>query len=264
MNSRTPILLLTLSLISALLPAHAAFVNNDTSGITQIVDFNEFTSASIYGDSITDTLIPVFTSGAFTINMNVPNYSASAVGDIRVGITTLISNAATTDAYLFSNSTTADNAQGGSGQQILEFSLAGGAVSTIGIRLTPLTGFDLSDIRIEAFNAAGDSLDFFTITSASNPSLSGLPIADDASDAGFFGISSASSDIVRFRIIGGLLALDDLGFGGLQLAGGDPDPDPEPEPGEVPEPSSMLLCASALGLLSLGSRSTRVRALFRR
>jgi hypothetical protein len=244
---------LAICLLLALVPAQAAFVNNDTSNISTIVNFDQFTGLGQYGSILTDTGVQVFNSGAFTITMNVPNYSAAAGGTIRYGLDTIVDGGAT-DPFLLSNSTTSDNF--GPGQQILEFTLAGGAVSKIGIRLTPLTGFDLTDIQIQAFNSAGDSLDVFTITSLSNPSKSVLQAAiqgNDPSLGGFYGISSASSDIVRFRILGGILAMDDLGFGGLQLAGGGgPDPDPEPDPDPVPEASTFLLCASALGLLSLG------------
>jgi hypothetical protein len=251
-----PRFLLAICLFLALVPAQAAFVNNDTSGITTIVNFDQFTGLGPYGSVITDTGVTVFTSGAFTINMNVPNYSAAAGGDIKYGTDVLIPSLSPTDPYLVSNSTTNDNF--GPGQQILEFSLAGGAVSTIGIRLTPLAGLDITNIRLEAFNSSGESLDFFLITSASSPSFASIQApGNDPSLGGFYGISSASSDIVRFRIIGGLLAMDDLGFGGLQLSGGGgPDPDPEPDPGDaaVPEASTFLLCGTMLGLLSLGGQ----------
>lgn len=252
------IIVLAICLLLALVPAQAAFVNNDTSNITTIVNFDQFTGLGQFGSVLTNTGVEVFNSGAFTINMNVPNYSVAANGTIRYGLDTIVGGGAA-DPYLLSNANIGDT-QGPTppGIQILEFTLAGGAVSKIGIRLTPLTGFDLTDIQIQAFNSAGDSLDVFTITSLSNPSKSALQAAiqgNDPSLGGFYGISSTSSDIVRFRIIGGVLAMDDLGFGGLQLSGGggpDPDPDPEPDPDPVPEASTFLLCASALGLLSLG------------
>lgn len=259
MQRRSPHFWMALCLLLALVPAQAAFVNNDTSNITTIVNFDQFTGLGPYGAILTNAPVMVYNSGAFTINMNVPNYNQYAIGPIQYGLDTIIGGGST-DPYLLSNSTTDDNF--GAGQQILEFTLAGGAVSKIGIRLTPLAGLDLTNIQIQAFNSAGDMLDFFTITSVSNPSKSMLQAANQGNDpslGGFYGISSTSSDIVRFRIIGGILALDDLGFGGLQLAGqggGDPDPDPEPDPGtsEIPEASTFLLCGSALALLSLGGQ----------
>jgi hypothetical protein len=255
---------MALCLLLALVPAQAAFVNNDTSNITTIVNFDQFTGLGPYGAILTNAPVMVYNSGAFTINMNVPNYNQDASGPIRYGLDTILTyNGPPTDPFLLSSAVLAD-ASGSNppGMQILEFTLAGGAVSKIGIRLTPLAGLDLTNIQIQAFNSAGDMLDFFTITSVSNPSKSMLQAANQGNDpslGGFYGISSTSSDIVRFRIIGGILALDDLGFGGLQLAGqggGDPDPDPEPDPGtsEIPEASTFLLCGSALALLSLGGQ----------
>ena len=255
-----PRFFLAICLLLALVPAQAAFVNNDTSGITTIVNFDQFTGLGQFGSILTDTNVEIFNSGAFTINMNVPNYSTTSGGPIRYGLDTISDfNGPPTDPYLLSASGPDDIAgQNPPGMRILEFSLAGGAVSKIGIRLTPLTGFDLTDIQIQAFNSAGDSLDVFTINSVSNPSKSALQTAiqgNDPSLGGFYGISSTSSDIVRFRIIGGILAMDDLGFGGLQLSGGGgSDPDPEPDPGAVPEASTFLLCGTMLGLLSLGGQ----------
>lgn len=218
-----PVLLV--GLLFALAPARGAFLDNDFSSTTELIDFNQFDSGYV---TLTSNPVQVFQNGAFTISMNTPNAAES-------GQTVAYGAGTGPNYYLINQSQPGDQTL-----LTIDFSLAGGTVSSIGLSLsvhntdfhTPivLAIYDTNDLLLEAHTFSG------WVGNGGSPLNPG----------GFYGFTSENANIARLSVTGGTIKLDDLRFGGLSL-------DEAPGDSEaVPEVSTFLLCASALGLLSLG------------
>ncbi|MDZ7639641.1 MAG: hypothetical protein U5J83_15530 [Bryobacterales bacterium] len=240
---RRSLLILAIALLITLAPAYGAFLNNDIGGTTELVDFNQFSSIT----QLDGNPVQTFQNGAFTISMNVPNFDSSSG--------TVVSGFGGPTNYLLVNQTQ----PGDSAIQAVEFTLSGGTVSSIGIRLSSLTDNPHTAIILEIFDASDVVIESQTFASWGGFSgTSPLNSAPGDATGGFYGFSSISANIARFRITGGTITLDDLRFGGLETGG------PGPDPSEIPEASTFLLCASILGLLSLGGRIRRLRQMLGR
>jgi hypothetical protein len=245
---------LLLSLLAVTL-SPAAFINNDTTGMDVIVDFNDQPSSPI-GSELTSTPVQIYADGTLTIHMAATNHNVFG-NTVRYGVNQLLDGLEATDPYLLLPDA---SAAAPSFQMGIEFQIAGGAVSAIGIHLSAIAGLSgtLTDITLAIYDGDGIELESFTITNSSTPvNLSGLfAPGNDPSLGGFYGFSTGENNIVSFRITGGYLALDDLKLRTLDDPGsGDPgDGDPLPNPAAVPEPGTFLLCGSLLGLLALAAR----------
>ncbi len=211
-------------LLCMLLPARGAFLENDFSITTELVDFNQFDSGYV---TLTSNPVQVFQNGAFTISMNTPNAAES-------GQTVVYGLGTSPNYYLLNQSQPGDAVL-----LSVDFNLAGRTVSSIGIHLsTNNTDFHMP-IVLEIFDASEALLESHSFSGWVGNGNSPL------SPGGFYGFSSATANIARLRITGGTIQLDDLRFG-LSLEGAPGDSE------AVPEAGTFLLCASALGLLSLG------------
>lgn len=229
---RRSLALLALTFLVALAPAYGAFLNNDIGSTTELVDFNQFDSGYVV---MTSNPVQVFQNGGFAINMNVPNAADSTN-------TAIYGFGGPADYYLVNQTMPGDPVA-----LSVEFNLAGGTVSSIGIRLATFQSNFHTPIVLEIFDTSDLLLESHTFSGWVGSGSSEL------SSGGFYGFDTGTANIARMRITGGTIELDDLRFGGLSTGGQDPDPDPS----AVPEASTFLLCASALGLLSLAGRFRR-------
>ncbi|MCL4783464.1 MAG: hypothetical protein KJZ70_10555 [Bryobacterales bacterium] len=229
---RRSLALLALTFLVALAPAYGAFLNDDIGGTTELVDFNQFDSGYA---TMASNPVQVFQNGGFTVSMNTPNAADS-------GQTVIYGFGGPVDYYLVNQTQPGDPVA-----LSVEFNLAGGTVSSIGIRLATFSDNFHTPIVLEIFDASEVLLESHAFNGWVGSGSSQLD------PGGFFGFEIGTASIARLRVTGGTIELDDLRFGGLSTDGGEPDPDPS----AVPEASTFLLCGTALGLLSLAGRFRR-------
>ena len=223
---------LALSLLVSIAPAYGAFLNDDIGSTTELVDFNQFDSGYVV---MTSNPVQVFQNGGFTVSMNTPNAADS-------GQTVVYGLGGPADFFLLNQTQPGDSVA-----LTVEFNLAGGTVSSIGVRLSTFMGNYHTPIVLEIFDTSDVLLESHTFNGWLGSGSSAL------SPGGFFGFDTGIANIAKLRITGGTIELDDLRFGGLSTDGGEPEPDPS----AVPEASTFLLCGTALGLLSLAGRFRR-------
>lgn len=239
---RRSLLTLASTLLFALAPAYGAFLNNDIGSTNVLVNFDQLNVPT----QLTGTPVLTHNLNGYTVNMNVPSFGT---GDGEVYVIDLLPANIDTDPFLV-NTNPSTNI--GANRRAIEFTLAGNAVSAIGIRISAWGDGNYTDVTLEIFGNSG-LIESHTIEGPG--ALAGRTLDAPNSEpslGGFYGFEIATPTITRFRISGGPIALDDLRF---TSATGDPDPDPDPS--AVPEASTFLLCASALGLLSLAGRFRR-------
>ncbi len=226
---RRSLLTLACTLLVALVPAYGAFLDNDIGATTELVDFDQYSSITV----LDATPVQTFQNGGFTIAMNTPNAASS-------GQTVVYGFGGPTDYSLLNQTQPGDPTH-----LSVDFSLAGGTVSSIGVRLSTFQGNFHTPIVMEIFDTSDLLLESHTFSGWVGSGVSAL------SPGGFYGFDTGVANIARLRITGGTIELDDLRFGGLSSG------EPEPDPSAVPEASTFLLCASALGLLGLFGRFRR-------
>ena len=250
-------------ILTAVFSAQAAFVSYsgpgtvDTSVFGTLVDLNNPVQDPPFGVALNATPIEVYNSGGQTVNVSVPNFgTASAM--VNFGTTFDFSNLSQTLSQYILNQTVISDVGLGTAPEIL-FS-AGTAVSAIGIHISAITSASFPPDTLSAI-----SLEIiFSDNTTAQTSITALPQAtNDPTQAAFHGYSSASNNIIGFRITGGPIMLDNLRFGSLSGAGDPGDPgsgggDPI-DPAAVPEASTFLLCSGALGLLAMINRRRTAR-----
>lgn len=228
---RRSLLTLASTLLFALAPAYGAFLDNDIGATTEIANFDQFSSITVLDANPVQT----FQNGTFSISMNTPNAADS-------GQTVIYGFGGPADFYLVNQTQPGDTYS-----LSVDFSLAGGTVSSIGVRLSTFQGNFHTPIVLEIFDTSDLLIESHTFNGWLGSGSSAL------NPGGFYGFDTGIANIAKLRITGGTIELDDLRFGGLSTG----DPDPDPDPSTVPEASTFLLCASALGLLSLAGRFRR-------
>lgn len=230
----------------------AAFINNDTSGMTVLVDFDQFDDVGDphpYGSVLTGGQVEVYSQDGLTIHMAVADYNG-VQDPVRYGLMALLVGGVAgdpTDPYLKTPDDAGSPSPGPEHRRGIEFTITGDAVSAIGIHLSVLdyATATLTPIVLEVFSGS-TLLESRTINGPSDPEVGDLQAENNDPSLGrFVGFSSTSNNITGFRITGGQLVLDDLRFRFLE-DGGDPAP--------VPEASTMLLCGSALVVLAIARR----------
>lgn len=252
MNRRS-LLILSLAILLTLAPTYGATIFSDAdltiSPVT--VTFNQFSGNLI----LSNVPVEVYGFNGLTVNMANSDYQPGSnyYSTLNYGIEVMADgyNTNASSPYLLNTMTTSPS----SPQQGVEFILAGGTVSSIGIRLAASSITTTNPIVIQILDSSLSVIDSFQIMGAQLTAIkSGGNVDPNGTNSGFFGFANATADITGFRVVGGLVAMDDLKFGGVTLST-DPGPGPDPEP--VPEASTFLLCGTALGLLSLGGRLRR-------
>src|SRR5690606_18190197 len=171
------------------------------------VSFNQF-SGNL---TLTDVPVEVYGFNGLTVTMANSDYQPGSVyyQSLQYGIELMAENFNTnaSSPYLLNNMTVAST----SPQQGVEFILAGGTVSSIGIRLAASTVTTVNHIVIEIFDSGLNVIDSYQIMGAQLLAIKSSGNVDPSGvNSGFFGFANATADIGGFRVIGGLVAMDDL------------------------------------------------------
>jgi hypothetical protein len=118
------------------------------------------------------------------------------------------------------------------GPGYMEFAFNDGPVAAVGAFMNDAPGFG-TDLIISAYGTSG-LLESYNITV-----LYPIVTPSGINDGAFRGIERSSADITSFRVFGYVPVVDNLTFGG---AGS-----------QVPEPTSLLLLSSGLGMIGLAA-----------